>query len=245
MNKQENFVEEKKETQENKVERKRYVSASTEPVELKDVPAYANDMINSGADLLHCDVMDGVAVKKSTYDYAMVRKLKKLYKKFPLDVHLMIDDTVGEIKNYIKCRPWGITVQYDYFDYEKHLIKCLKRIKRARIKAGIAISPSVPVSYIVPYLKYLDIILIMGVVPGMGGQKLIEETILKVKEASSLRDRLKKSLIVSFDGGVNLENAEKIYNAGADMVVSGSAIYNCFSHKYAIESLKSGEPIVK
>lgn len=242
MIKQNSFVEEVKG---NKEGRKRYVSASTEPIELKDVPTYANEMINCGADLLHCDVMDGVAVKKITYDYAMVRKLKNLYKKFPLDVHLMIDDTIGEIRNYIKCRPWGITVQYDYFDYEKHLIKCLKKIKRARIKAGIAISPSVPVSYIAPYLKYLDIILIMGVVPGRGGQTLIEETILKVKEASAIRDRLKKSLIVSFDGGVNLENAEKIYNAGADIVVSGSAINNCFSHKYAIESIKSGEPIVK
>lgn len=244
MNKMEKIIE-KNAQDEKEIKRKRYVSVSTEPVEIKDVPAYANEMINSGADLLHCDIMDGVAVKKTTYDYMMLMKLKKLYKKFPLDVHLMIDDTVGEIKNYIKCRPWGITVQYDYFDYEKHLIKCLKKIKRAKIKAGIAISPSVPISYIVPYLKYLDIILVMGVVPGMGGQKLIDETILKVKEASSLRDRLKKSMIVSFDGGVNFENAEKIFEAGADMVVSGSVVYNCFSRKYAIECLKSGEPIVK
>lgn len=225
--------------------RKKYVSVSTEPVEIKDVPAYANEIIKCGADLLHCDIMDGVAVEKVTYDDDMVRKLKKLNKKFPLDVHLMIDDTVGEIKRYIKCKPWGITVQYDYFDYEKHLIKCLKKIKRARIKAGIAVSPSVPISYIVPYLKYIDIILVMGVIPGKGGQKVLEDTILKVKEASSLRNRFKKSLIISFDGGITFENAQRIYEAGADIVVSGSLVHDCFSKKYAIECLKTGEPIVK
>ncbi|MGN1227092.1 MAG: ribulose-phosphate 3-epimerase [Christensenellales bacterium] len=226
-------------------ERKRYVSVSTEPVKIADVPAYAKEIIESGADLLHCDIMDGVAVKQITYDHNMVKRLKKNNKKFPLDVHLMIDDTVGEVGNYIKCRPWGITVQYDYFDYEKHLIKTLKRIKRAKIKVGIAISPSVSVSYIVPYLKYLDIILIMGVMPGLGGQKLMKETLLKVKEASELRDRLKKNLIVSFDGGVTFENVEEIYNAGADMVVSGSLVHNCFSRKHAIESLRNGEPLIK
>lgn len=226
-------------------ERKKYVSASTEPVNITEVPAYAKELLEAGADLLHCDIMDGIAVEKTTYDYNMVKRLKKTFKKFPLDVHLMIDDTMGDIRRYIRNRPWGITVQYDYFDYEKHLVKTLKKIKRGRVRAGVAVSPNVPLSYIVPYLKYIDIILIMGVVPGRGGQKIIKDTLLKVREASRIRDTLKKSLIVSFDGGVTFENAQEIYDAGADIVVSGSLIYNCFSRKHAIQSLKLGEPIIK
>ena len=226
-------------------ERKKYVSVSTEPAERSDVLNYAKELMESGADLIHCDIMDGIAVDKITYDSNILKRMKKLNKKIPLDVHLMIDDTLGNVGNYIKCRPWGITVQYDYFEYEKHLIKTLKKIKHARIKAGIAISPNVPVSYIVPYLKYIDIILVMGVVPGLGGQEMIKDTLLKVKEASRIRDRLKSSLVISFDGGVNFQNAQEVFDAGANIVVSGSAVYNCFSRKYAIASLKTGEPLVK
>ena len=226
-------------------ERKKYISVSTEPVPLSNVLVYSKEVMEAGADLIHCDIMDGIAVEKITYDDNMVKRIKKINKKFPIDVHLMIDNTLGNLSDFIRCRPWGITIQYDYFEYEKHLIKALRKIKKARIKAGVAISPNIPVSYIVPYLKYIDIILIMGVVPGLGGQEMIAETILKVKEASRIRDRLKKSLIVSFDGGVNFENAQEIFEAGANIIVSGSTVYNCFSKKYAIASLKAGEPIVK
>lgn len=229
----------------NQISRKKYVSVSTEPAEVKDVVAYCGEIIEAGADLLHCDIMDGVAVEKVTYNATMLKKIKKTYKKFPLDVHLMIDDTFGEILQYIRCHPWGITIQYDYFTSERQLVRTLKRIRRSRIKAGVALSPTIPISYIVPYLKYIDIILIMGVVPGLGGQEMIKDTLIKVKEACQLRDKFRKDMIVSFDGGVTYENAQEIFDAGADMVVSGSLVYNCFSRKHAIESLKLGEPIVK
>ncbi len=224
---------------------KKYVSASTEPVDRGDVVDYVQELLSAGADFIHCDVMDGVAVPKQTYSEKMIALLRRKYPKARLDVHLMTSGGSRTVKKYIRPKPYAITVQYEFFDNEKDLTKALKAISSAGIKCGLSISPNVPFSYIAPYLRYLDIILIMGVKPGIGGQKLIESTLAKVKEAKHIKNTLKKSLTISFDGGVNLQNASKVFEAGADMVISGSAIYNSFDKAYAIQALKGdGEPIV-
>lgn len=230
----------------NKVEEKiKLVSPSTEPVDKADVIDYASELMQIGADFLHCDVMDGVAVPKQTYNEKMIFLLKRKLPKFKLDVHLMTAGGSSTVKRYLRAKPYAITIQYDYFEDEKDFIKALKMIQKAKIKVGVSLSPNVPLSYIAPYISYIDLILIMGVKPGLGGQKMIESTLEKVKEAKHLKDTLKNSLLISFDGGVNLKNASSIYEAGADIVVSGSAIHDSFDRSYAIRALKAGgEPIV-
>jgi len=236
---------ETKQVENQETEKIRLVAPSTEPVEKSQVIEYVGELIDAGADMIHCDVMDGVAVKKQTYNEKMIYMIRRKYRKVKLDVHLMTEGGSSTVRRFVKAKPYAITVQYDYFDSEKDLVKALSMIKDAKIKCGISLSPNVPISFITPYLKYLDIILIMGVVPGAGGQKMIPSTLLKVKEAKHIKDILKKSLTISFDGGVNLKNAKEIYDLGADMVVSGSAIYNSFDKAYAIKCFKAGEePIV-
>lgn len=226
-------------------EKLRLISPSTEPVEKDNVIDYAQDLFNAGADLLHCDVMDGVAVKKVTYNEKMIFMLKRKVPNLKLDVHLMTSGGSGIVRRFVRARPFAITIQYDYFQFEKDLVKALKMISEAKIKCGISLSPSVPLSFVTPYLKYLDLILVMGVVPGAGGQKLIKSTVSKLKEVKRLKETLKKDLLISFDGGVNFKNANELFEAGADILVSGSAVYNSFDRAYAIRALKSdGEPIV-
>lgn len=223
----------------------KYVAASTEPVDKADVVDYVEEMINCGADFIHCDVMDGIAVPKETYNEKVVGLLRRKFPKAKLDVHLMTAGGSETVKKYIRFKPYAITVQYDYFDTEKDLTKALREIKAAGIKAGLSFSPNVPLAYIAPYLSFIDLVLIMGVRPGLGGQQLIPATLTKVKEVKALKEAIKRSLIISFDGGVNMQNASDIFNSGADMVVSGSAIYNAFDREYAIKALKSdGVPLV-
>ena len=226
-------------------EKLKLISPSTEPVEKDDVIDYAQELLNAGADLLHCDVMDGVAVKKITYNEKMIFMLKRKVPNLKLDVHLMTSGGSGIVRRFVRAKPFSITVQYDYFDFEKDLVKSLKMINEAKIKCGVSLSPNVPLSFITPYLKYIDLILVMGVVPGVGGRKLIPSTLSKLREVKHLKDTLKKDLIISFDGGVNFKNANEIFEAGADILVSGNAIYNSFDKAYAIRALKAdGEPIV-
>ena len=235
--------QQKQETEEKVV--KKYVSASTEPVEKAEVVDYVQELLSAGADFIHCDVMDGFAVPKETYNEKMISLLRHRYPKARLDVHLMTYGGSRTVKKYVRAKPYSITVQYEFFENEKDLTKALKAIHSAKIKCGLSLSPNVPFSYIAPYLRFLDIVLIMGVKPGLGGQKLIESTLSKVKEAKHIKDTLKKSLTISFDGGVDLHNASKVFESGADVVISGSAIYNSFDKEYAINALKGdGEPIV-
>lgn len=228
---------------ENQETRVKLVSPSTEPVDASELLDYATELINAGADFLHCDIMDGVAVTKRTYDAKALLPVRNGLPTFKLDVHLMVDDNEEFVKRFLRLRPYAITVQYDFFEYEKELLNCLKMIKRTKTKAGISISPKTPIAYITPFLKYIDLVLVMGVKPGLGGQELIPETLAKVRELKHIKNVLKKDLLISFDGGVTLKNAQKIYDAGADILVSGNAIYNSFDRAYAIDSLKNGEPL--
>lgn len=238
---------EQKEQEEKEVKKEKikYVAPSTEPADRSEVADYVQELLGIGADFIHCDVMDGIAVPKQTYNEKMITLLRRKFPNAKLDVHLMTAGGSATVKRYIKAKPFAITVQYEFFQSEKDLVNALKAISKAGIKCGISLSPNVPFSYITPYLKYIDLILVMGVKPGAGGQKLIPQTLSKVKEAKHLKDILKQSLLISFDGGVTLQNACDIYEAGADIVVSGSSIYNSFDREYAITALKGdGAPLV-
>lgn len=216
---------------------KRLVSPSTDPVPKDQLIEYAEDVKFGGADLLHCDIMDGEFVPRKTIDSSAVSELRKS-NILPLDVHLMIKKPHKKIKRYAKLKPEYITIEYEAFEKARHLIKCLKVMKRYKLHGGLAIAPRTSVAVLVPFLGLIDTVLIMGVEPGRSGQVMDPMTVHKVAELNMLRQRYKSNLFIEVDGGVTPENAEELYNAGANSVVSGSYVYNAISRRAAINRIK-------
>jgi len=224
---------------------KRLISVSTEPVPVEEMIEYFKELEFAGADMLHCDIMDGIVVEKATYNEQLLGDIKA-NTDLALDVHLMINEPYKLYKKYLKLRPQMITVQYEHFLYERQLRKVLKKIRRKRVKAGLSLSPNIPVSYILPFIPYVDMVLVMGVNIGSSGQTMHKGTIEKVKQVSMIRDKFRKDMLVGVDGGVNYDNVNALYEAGANLIVSGSLLYKSFSKKYAVDNLREpGKVIVK
>lgn len=216
---------------------KRLVSPSTDPVPKEELNAYAEDVKFAGADLLHCDVMDGEFVPRKTINEYVVADLRKA-NILPLDIHLMIRKPHKKIRKYAKMKPEFITIEYEAFEKARHLIKCLKVMRRRKIRGGLAIAPRTSVAVLVPFLGLIDTVLVMGVEPGRSGQTMDPMTVHKVAELNMLRQRYKANLFIEVDGGVTPENAEELYNAGANSVVSGSYVYNAISRRAAVARIK-------
>lgn len=184
----------------------------------------------SSADYLHVDIMDGIFVPNKNYTFAEIKSFIKDCNK-PLDIHLMVDEPLNMIKDYIKLKPYDITFHLEATKYPMTIINYLKE---HNIKVGIAINPGTSIDLIKPYLDYIDLVLIMSVVPGAGGQKFITETIAKINELNDLKS--KYNFIISVDGGINDETIKDIH---ADMVVSGSYICKNEDYDAQINKLKS------
>lgn len=214
------------------------VGVSTASVDNNEILNYIKEIEFAGADRLHCDVMDGLVVKKSTYDEAGLEVILA-NTKLPVDVHLMVYQPHKQIKKYLKVNPQSIILQYDHFSYEKQLRKVLKKIRKAGIKAGLALSPNIPVSYILPFVPYIDILLILGTDINASQGKLFEGAYDKIKNAVDLKNRFRRELIVAFKGGINFDNANKLYEAGVNALIVDELVRDCFSRTYAIENLKN------
>ena len=220
-------------------EKKRLIAVSTENVEVNNLLDYIHEVEFAGADYLHCDVMDGIVVDNFTFDHKVVKAIAKKTK-LPLDVHLIMDDTRKYVRKYtsIRPRPAIITVQYDLFYYERQLRKTLKIIRRYGVKAGLALSPNIPVSYILPFFNLCDVVVVLGTEIGEKDTVLDESTLLKIGQLMDLKKRYKKDLIIEFGGGVNKENSSRIFDAGVDIIVSGRYVQESFSKKYAVQKLR-------
>jgi len=175
-----------------------------------------------GADLLHCDVMDGHFVTNLTFGPFIIDTINKITK-IPLDVHLMISNPELYIDSYIKAGSDFLTVHQETVP---HLHKIIKDIKSNGIKAGVSINPSTPFSFLEYIIEYVDLILIMSVNPGFGGQKFIQSSIRKINEAAEYRDKYKLNFVIEVDGGVNIDNIKEISEAGCDIFVAGSSIFS-------------------
>lgn len=184
----------------------------------------------SKADYLHIDIMDGIFVPMKNYNFLEIKNLIKDNLK-PLDIHLMVKEPLSLIKEYVTLKPYDITFHIEATKYPMTIINYLKD---HNIKVGIAIAPGTPLESIKPYLDYIDLILVMSVTPGAGGQKFRPETLKKLAELNSLKS--KYNFIISVDGGINSKTIKEI---SADMVVSGSFICKNPDYDGQINKLKS------
>ncbi len=194
------------------------------------------EMLNaSDSDWLHLDIMDGVFVPNISYGFPVIRYIKQAAKK-PLDAHLMIVNPDRYLEETRNAGAEVITVHYEACT---HLHRTLSKIRSLGAKAGVALNPHTPVSLLEDIAEEIDLLLIMSVNPGFGGQQFIERSYNKIRQAKELFDKRQPNALIEVDGGVGLQNAAKLYEAGADVLVSGAAIFTSDNPSKTITLLKA------
>lgn len=194
------------------------------------------DMINnSEAELLHLDIMDGVFVPNISFGFPVIKDLHKICKK-PLDVHLMIVEPQKFIKEVKE-----IGAEYMNVHYEAclHLSRVVQQIKEAGMKAGVTINPATPVSVLDDIICDVDMVLIMSVNPGFGGQKFIQNSVKKVRELREMIERRGSKALIEVDGGVNEETGWMLKEAGVDILVAGNYVFKAENPLERISTLKN------
>lgn len=190
----------------------------------------------AGADILHCDVMDGLFVPNITFGIKMVADMRKRTS-LPLDCHLMIVEPQKYVPQFAKAGATYITVHYEAC--KDNLKNVLKLIRECGCKAGAVINPDTPVSVLQDVLPYCDMILLMSVFPGFGGQKYIESVTEKIREVKAMTEKTGRKIDVEIDGGITLENVGKVKAAGANVIVAGNTVFSATDRKAVIAELKN------
>ena len=190
-----------------------------------------------GADMIHVDVMDGHFVPNLTIGPPVIKSLRS-HTNLPFDVHLMISPVHKYIKNFSDAGADIITIHPEATD---NLIDSINHIKNLKKKAGVSLNPNTKISTVEKYLDKIDLILIMSVYPGFGGQKFIPEVVSKIKTLSEIKKSKNLNFDIEVDGGINFENSKSVIEAGANILVSGTTIFkeNSGDIKKNIETLKS------
>lgn len=192
-------------------------------------------MVNqSEADWFHLDVMDGMFVPNISFGMPVIKSIKK-YAKKPLDVHLMIEKPERYIKDFSNHGADILTV---HFEACNHLHRTIDAIKKEGMKAGVAINPHTSTNVLLDIIQYLDLVCIMSVNPGFGGQSFIEHTYQKIEILKKLTSDYNNQLLIQIDGGVNLQNVKKLIDSGANVLVAGSSVFNTKNPSKTISELK-------
>ena len=190
----------------------------------------------AGADWIHVDVMDGHFVPNITIGPAVVESIRKVTE-LPLDVHLMIENADNYIGEFISAGSDIITVHVEAC---KHLNRTIQLIKAQDKMAGVVLNPATPLSSLEEILHEIDLVLLMSVNPGFGGQKFISSILDKIQNLEEITTHYEHTIALEVDGGINAENAGDIKQAGASVLVAGSAIFNAPDYKKAIQALREG-----
>ena len=188
-----------------------------------------NKLNNTSCDYIHIDIMDGKFTKNKNFEYSEIEELFKNNKK-RLDVHLMVEDAYSYIEDYIKLKPDFITF---HIESKSDINKCIKLVKDNNIKVGLAINPETRIYSILPYINDIDLVLVMSVVPGEGGQAFIKDVVKKINELKALQRKYK--YVINVDGGINNETIKLV---NSDMIVSGSYITMSDNFNENINKLK-------
>lgn len=192
-------------------------------------------MLNSSeCDWIHCDVMDGNFVPNISFGFPVLKAIKKVAEK-PLDVHLMIENADQYVDEFKAAGAGMLTV---HFENNRHLDRLCSLIRSKGMYVGVAINPATPIMALRDIFHMVDMVLVMSVNPGFGGQSFLEHTYSKLMQLSSLRQDMRMDFMIEVDGGVNAENASKLYEAGADVLVAGNAVFNAPDPLAMIQKIK-------
>lgn len=196
------------------------------------------EMVNqSDADWFHLDVMDGVFVPNISFGMPVIKSIGKHARK-PLDVHLMIVDPDRYIQTFADLGADNLTVHYEACT---HLHRSIQAIKNAKMTAGVAVNPHTSASLLEPIIEDLDVVCVMTVNPGFGGQKFIENAYRKIEQLREMIDKSGSSAKIQIDGGVTNQNVKQLLSVGADILVAGSYVFSASNPKKVIANLKKGK----
>ena len=212
----------------------RLIAPSFLAADFANVQAEVEMLNNSQADYIHIDIMDGIFVPNISFGFPVCEAIHRHAKK-PMDFHLMIEHADPYLEDCMKAGAQIITVHEEAC---RHLHRTVTEIRRLGAKAGVVINPHRPVSALEEILPYVDLVLLMSVNPGFGGQKFIESTYEKTRKLKKMVDEINPEIIIEIDGGVNDHNAGQLFDAGADMLVAGSFVFKSDDPAQTIANLK-------
>lgn len=215
------------------------ISTSILGVKKENIINTIYDLEKAKTDYFHIDVMDGEFVADNTNDKMLeFGEYLNGITQIPLDVHLMVKDLKNYIDSYAIFNPSIITFHLEACKDKEEVFEIIKYIRQKDIKVGISIKPLTPIEEVLEFLPFVHLVLVMTVEPGKGGQKLIDSTIEKIKEIKKYIEKESLDCYIEADGGINLENCDKVIDAGAEILVAGSAIINSKDFTSTIKNLR-------